>query len=103
MTHPDIKIYSLSTCSHCKAAKRLLDKCTVHYDVTDVDLLDGTERAAILEDIRKYNPECSFPTIIIGGRVIAGYNEQQILDALKGEEPSPFMGLLRRIKAVFGR
>jgi len=25
----NVKIYSLSTCSHCKATKRLLDECTV--------------------------------------------------------------------------
>ena len=46
-----VKLYSLSTCSHCKATKRLLEECTVQYEFTDVDLLEGDERAAILEDI----------------------------------------------------
>ena len=78
----NVKLYSLSTCSHCRATKRLLDECTVQYEFTDVDLLDGDERATILEDVRKVNPRCSFPTIIIGETVIVGYREAEIKNAL---------------------
>jgi len=78
----NVKLYSLSTCSHCRATKRLLDECTVQYEFTDVDLLDGDERDTILEDIRKLNPRCSFPTIIIGKTVIVGYREAEIKNAL---------------------
>jgi glutaredoxin-like protein NrdH len=80
--HEKVKLYSLSTCSHCRATKRLLDECTVQYDFTDVDLLDGDEREAVLADIRKLNPRCSFPTIIIGKKVIVGYREEEIKNAL---------------------
>lgn len=80
--HKDVKLYSLSTCSHCRATKRLLDECTVQYDFTDVDLLEGDEREAVLADIRKLNPRCSFPTIIIGNTVIVGYREEEIKKAL---------------------
>ncbi|MBW2065475.1 MAG: glutaredoxin family protein [Deltaproteobacteria bacterium] len=77
-----VKIYSLSTCSHCKATKRLLGECGVRYEFTDVDLLEGDERRAILEDVKRFNPRCSFPTIIIGDKVIVGYREQEIKEAL---------------------
>lgn len=77
-----VKMYSLSTCSHCKATKKFLNDCKVKYEATDVDLLDGEERAAILEDVRKWNPRCSFPTIIIGDKVIVGYREDEIKEAL---------------------
>ena len=77
-----VKIYTLSTCSHCKATKRFLDECSVRYDFTDVDTLQGEERQAILDDVRKLNPRCSFPTIIIGGKVIVGFKENEIKDAL---------------------
>ncbi|NVM24956.1 MAG: glutaredoxin family protein [Desulfobacterales bacterium] len=77
-----VKIYTLSTCGHCKATKRLLDDCRVKYEFTDVDLLEGEERAAILEDVRKLNPRCSFPTIIIGDKVIVGHKEDEIKEAL---------------------
>ncbi len=41
-----VKIYSLSTCSHCRATKTFLDECHVKYDFTYVDLLEGDERTA---------------------------------------------------------
>jgi glutaredoxin len=82
MDDKPVKIYSLSTCSHCKSTKRLLDECTVAYDFVDVDLLEGDERRAIIEDVKKFNPKCSFPTIIIGDKVIVGYKEQEIKEAL---------------------
>ncbi|MFO7785051.1 MAG: glutaredoxin family protein [Thermodesulfobacteriota bacterium] len=78
----DIKMYSLSTCSHCKATKKLLNECEAQYDFTDVDLLEGEERQAVLEEVRKVNPRCSFPTIIIGDVVIVGYKEDEIKEAL---------------------
>ena len=77
-----VKIYTLSTCSHCKATKKFLDDCHVQYEFEDVDLLQGEERAAILEDVRELNPRCSFPTIIIGDKVIVGYKEKEIKEAL---------------------
>ena len=77
-----VKMYSLSTCSHCKATKRFLDECHVKYEFTDVDLLKGEERTAVLEDVKKLNPKCSFPTIIIGDKVIVGYKEDEIKEAL---------------------
>ena len=77
-----VRMYSLSTCGHCKATKKLLNECQVKYEFTDVDLLQGEERAAILEDVKKWNPNCSFPTIIIGEKVIVGYKEDEIREAL---------------------
>ncbi|MBW1765295.1 MAG: glutaredoxin family protein [Deltaproteobacteria bacterium] len=77
-----VKIYTLSTCSHCKATKQFLDDCSIIFEFEDVDLLEGDERKAILEDIKKWNPKCSFPTIIIGEKVIVGFKEDEIREAL---------------------
>ena len=82
MSEKYVKIYALSTCSHCKSTKKLLSECAVEYDFVDVDLLEGEERKAILEDVKKFNPKCSFPTIIIGEKVIVGYREEEIKEAL---------------------
>ncbi|MDH5202695.1 MAG: glutaredoxin family protein [Nitrospirota bacterium] len=79
---PPVKIYTLSTCSHCKATKKLLDECAVKYEFTDVDLLTGEEQRAILENVKKLNSRCTFPTIIIGDKVIVGYQEEEIKKAL---------------------
>ncbi len=78
----NVKIFSLSTCSHCRAVKKLLGKCGVKYEFTDVDQLDGEERKAILEDVRKFNPRCSFPTIVIGETVIVGFKDEEVRSAL---------------------
>ena len=82
MELPPVKIYTLSTCSHCKATKKFLGKCGVQYEFTDVDLLEGEERRAILEEVKQFNPNCSFPTIIIGDKVIVGHKEDEIKAAL---------------------
>jgi glutaredoxin-like protein NrdH len=82
MSDNPVKLYSLSTCSHCKSTKKFLSDCTVMYDFVDVDLLEGEERKAILEDVKKFNPKCSFPTIIIGDKVIVGFKENEIREAL---------------------
>ncbi len=44
--------------------------------------MQGEERAAILEEVKKFNPSCSFPTVIIGDKVIVGYKEKEIKEAL---------------------
>lgn len=82
MPQEQVKVFSLSTCSHCKSAKKFLSECTIKYEFVDVDLLEGEERKAILEDVKKFNPKCSFPTIIIGDQVIVGFKEDEIKEAL---------------------
>jgi glutaredoxin len=82
MSDKEVKVFSLSTCSHCKSTKKLLSDCTVKYEFVDVDLLEGEERKAILEDVKRFNPKCSFPTIIIGDKVIVGFKEEEIKEAL---------------------
>ncbi|MBW1709605.1 MAG: glutaredoxin family protein [Deltaproteobacteria bacterium] len=77
-----VKLYALSTCSHCKATKKLFDECKVQYDSVDVDLCSGEERTAILDEVKQFNPRCTFPTIVIGDKVIIGYQEDQIKEAL---------------------
>jgi glutaredoxin len=82
MEDKQVKVYTLSTCGHCRATKKLLGDCGIQFEFTDVDLLTGEERRAILEEIKRFNPNCSFPTIIIGGKVIVGHKEDEIRSAL---------------------
>jgi len=82
MMEKPVRMFTLSTCSHCKSTKKFLDDCKVTYEFEDVDLLKGEERAAAIEELRKWNPNCSFPTIIIGERVIVGHREDEIREAL---------------------
>lgn len=77
------KLYSLSTCSHCKACKRLLGECGVEYDFTDVDLQPDEVRAEIVDEIKRLTSRCAFPTLIIGDKVIVGFKEKEIREALE--------------------
>ena len=79
---PSVKLYTLSTCIHCKAAKKFLEDCGVKYDFQDVDLCSGEEQSALLEELRKFNPGCTFPTIIIDNKIIVGFREQVVREAL---------------------
>jgi len=79
---PTVKAYTLSTCSHCKRAQELLSQLGVNFEYTDVDLLSGAEKDAAIAEVRKINPMCTFPTLLIGDKVIVGANEFAIRDAL---------------------
>jgi len=78
-----VTMYTLSTCSHCKDAKRFMRENGVDFEFTDVDLLETLDRAAIVQEIKKLNPSVSFPTILIGERVIVGFKENEIREALE--------------------
>lgn len=78
----NVKIYTLSTCSHCRDAKKFLTEHGVPYEFTEVDLLAGSERAAAIEEVKKFNPRCTFPTIIAGDQVVIGFNEKELRKAL---------------------
>ena len=77
-----VKMYTLSTCGHCKAAKQFMSNHAVAHEFTDVDLLTGETRKNILDEVRKYNPGCSFPTILVGETVIIGFNEKTLRETL---------------------
>ncbi|MFZ5585382.1 MAG: glutaredoxin family protein [Thermodesulfobacteriota bacterium] len=79
---PPIKLYALSTCSHCRNAKKFLDENQVAYDCVEVDLCPLDQREALIDEVRKYNPNLSFPTLVIGDKVIVGYRENEIKELL---------------------
>ncbi len=77
-----IMIYTLSTCSHCKATKRFLNDNGIEYDYVDIDLLEGERRDEALDEVRVHNPSLSFPTILIGNKIIVGFKESEIREVL---------------------
>ncbi|OPY93377.1 MAG: bifunctional gluaredoxin/ribonucleoside-diphosphate reductase subunit beta [Syntrophaceae bacterium PtaU1.Bin231] len=77
-----VKVYTLSTCSHCKAAKKFLTENDIPFEYTDVDMLSGQERADAIEEVKKFNARCTFPTILVGDKVLVGFNERQVREAL---------------------
>ena len=76
------KLYTLSTCMHCKAAKRFLKEHGIEYDYVDVDKLNGTEKEKIQAEVLKLTGGLRFPTIVIGDEVIVGFYENKLREAL---------------------
>lgn len=79
---PVIRLVTLSTCFFCTSVKRMLDKNGFEYTYTDLDLMPEDERDAQLSQIKKFNPEESFPIVIIDNIAIVGYQEERIRQEL---------------------
>ncbi len=81
---PHVKLFALSTCIHCRNTKSFLDDNKVAYDCVFVDTLQGDERKNTIDEIKRFNQACSFPTMVIDGgqRVIIGFRADDIREAL---------------------
>jgi len=75
----NITLYALSTCGWCKKTKGLLNDLKADYHYVDVDLLGDADQEEAVTEIRKWNPECTFPTLVVdNNRCIVGFKEQEI-------------------------
>lgn len=78
-----ILLYALSTCGWCKKTKDLLSKLGVEYSYIFVDQVNENEKDKVMDDVRNWNPRCSFPTTVINNKkCIVGYKEDEIKEAL---------------------
>lgn len=75
-----VKIFTLSTCGWCKKMKKLLADLEVEYEYFDIDLVEGEESDKVREELRKYNPRMSAPTLVVddGKDVIVGFREEEV-------------------------
>lgn len=78
-----VKLFALSTCIHCRNTKQYLDDNKIEYECVFVDSLQGDERKKVVEEVKKHNEACSFPTMVIdGNKVIVGFRKDEIREAL---------------------
>jgi len=81
-----VMMYALSTCVWCKKTKALLDSLGLEYSYVDVDLLTGEERTRFANEVGRWNPNRSFPTIVVNdSAVIVGYDELKLNSLAKGQ------------------
>ena len=79
-----VMLYALSTCGWCARTKDLLKDLGVEFDFTYVDLLDGKEQDEAMDQVEKWNPSGSFPTLVIDNKKsIVGFKEQEIREAFR--------------------
>lgn len=82
----EVTLFTLSTCIWCKKTKALLQEMAVAYRFVDVDLLEAAEKEKALEELKRFNPLCSFPSLVVKNSMcIVGFDEARIKEALKGE------------------
>lgn len=72
-----ITIYALSTCIWCKKTIEYFKKKGIPVEHIYVDLLDGDQDKLVSQELEKLNPDRSFPTVVIGDRVIVGYQTNE--------------------------
>jgi glutaredoxin-like protein NrdH len=79
-----VMLYALSTCGWCRKTKKLLDDLGVEYNYEYVDQLQGDEKEEAIRKVTKWNPSCSFPTMVLDNKkCIIGYKEDEIREALQ--------------------
>lgn len=80
-----VKIFTLSTCGWCKKTKELLKSLDVEYEYIDVDKLTGEDLTEAMDEVEKYNPYRTYPTIIIdkGKQIILGFKDDEIKEKLR--------------------
>ncbi|WP_048192249.1 glutaredoxin family protein [Methanobacterium sp. SMA-27] len=77
-------LFALSTCGWCKKTRALIEDLNVDYEYVYVDLLNGKEREEVVEMVKKWNPQVSFPTLIINdSKTIIGFKEDEIKEAIE--------------------
>lgn len=75
----DVMLYALSTCGWCKRTKALLSELGVAYRYVDVDKAEGDERESLMDEVEKWNPSRSFPTMVIDDKTcIVGFDEYKV-------------------------
>lgn len=83
MNEKKVLIYSLSTCGHCRDTINFVAQKGVEFSFIDIDLLEKSQRKEVLEELKRINPECTFPTTVIQGKTVVGYDESELEEALR--------------------
>jgi glutaredoxin-like protein NrdH len=78
-TEHSVLLYTLSTCGWCRKTKALLAELGVAYEYVDVDEQEGANKELAKQEVMKWNPACSFPTVVIDGtECFVGFQEDRL-------------------------
>ena len=79
-----IVLYTLSTCMWCRMAKNLLKDMGVGFEYVDVDTLNAEEKDSVKKEIKRWNPDGSYPTLVIREEeCVSGFDETEIREKIK--------------------
>lgn len=82
MTRKNITLYSLSTCIFCQAIKKMFDDLAISHTCIQADELLAADKKKVLHELKRVNPRCSFPTVVVDDEVVVGYKVQEIKEKI---------------------
>jgi len=83
-----VHLYALSTCPYCRMTKKFLDEHEVAYELTEVDLLEGTPgdletpKGVAAAEVKRLSGGTSFPVLVVDDEVVVGFNKSRISEVL---------------------
>lgn len=77
-----ITLYALSTCPYCRMTRKYLEDNDVEFELLEVDLMEGDERAQMIAKVKEISGGTSFPVAVIDDEVIVGFNKKRIKELL---------------------
>lgn len=79
----NVHLYALSTCPYCRMTKRFLEEHGVDYELTEVDTMDGEDKQAAIEEVKRISGGTSFPVLVVDEKEpVVGFNKTRIADLL---------------------
>ena len=79
-------IFTLSTCMWCKKCKTFLNDRDIKYRYVDLDKIDPSEKAKILQYLRQnYQNRISYPFLVCDDKFVVGYDLSKYEELMKEE------------------
>ena len=78
-----VRLYGLSTCGWCRDAREFLTKRGVDFDYAYVDLLEGDDLAAVVEEVKRWDPGLVFPVVVVDdAEAVVGFRPERLEEIL---------------------
>jgi glutaredoxin-like protein NrdH len=81
-----VTLFSLSSCPVCKQVKKFLEENHIAFTLIEVDTLDSGEQWLMTKELKKHNPQATYPTVVIE-EVIRGFDRETLSKKLREGSP----------------
>ncbi len=79
---PDVLMYGLTTCPHCKKVLEFLKKSGVKFKVIWLDEISGEERKRVIEEVHRISGSYAVPVVVKGEKWVLGYNLKKLKELI---------------------
>jgi len=81
-----VTLFSLSSCPVCRQVKKFLEDNHIPFTLIEVDTLDSGEQWLMTKELKKHNPQATYPTVVIE-EVIRGFDAEALSTKLLRDGP----------------